>query len=94
MDLLNLIIDNLSSNDTFKCLSLFQESSILALLPYYLKKYNYGVNDAAYSGHLYIIKWFHNNNYNFDTNAMDFAAYNGNLAVIKWLHEHRTEGCT
>ena len=67
----------------------------VGMLPNYKATlYNFSSNLASKYGDLPVIKWLHNNNYPFTTNAMDNAAYYGHLEVVKWLHENRKEGCT
>ena len=56
--------------------------------------YNFSSELASKYGDLPVIKWLHNNNYPFTTNAMGWAANYGHLEVVKWLHENRKEGCT
>lgn len=53
------------------------------------------MNQAAGSGCLPLVQWFHENSpRGCTTLAMDLAAVNGHLHVVQWLHQNRTEGCT
>lgn len=52
------------------------------------------LNNAAFYGHLDIIKWFHENTDCTTENAMAMAAKNGHLNVVKWLQENRPEEST
>lgn len=49
---------------------------------------------AASRGRLAMIKWLHEKQVPFTTDAMDEAAANGHCDVVEWLHRHRNEGCT
>ncbi|KAF1783525.1 Ankyrin repeat-containing domain [Phytophthora cactorum] len=53
------------------------------------------MDNAAYYGHIEVVKWLHDNRREGCTvDAMNLAARNGHLDVVKWLHLNRTEGCT
>ena len=66
----------------------------------YYHQYNLGrwkrvMDNAAYYGHLDIVKFLHENRSEGCTVwAMNGAAENGHLEMVKFLHEKRTEGCT
>ena len=53
------------------------------------------MNLVAWSGHLDVVMWLHENRTEgCSYKAMDWAAGKGHLDVVKWLHENRTEGCS
>ncbi|KAJ8548548.1 hypothetical protein ON010_g11124 [Phytophthora cinnamomi] len=53
------------------------------------------MDEAASSGHLEVVKWFHTaRSESCTTKAMDHAAENGHFEMVKWLHENTTAGCT
>ncbi|EGG18575.1 hypothetical protein DFA_04069 [Cavenderia fasciculata] len=53
------------------------------------------MNDAAYNGHLDIIKFLHENrSEGCSINAINYAAFSGHFSVVEWLHFNRSEGCT
>ncbi|OQS07525.1 hypothetical protein THRCLA_00462 [Thraustotheca clavata] len=51
---------------------------------------------AAEKGHLNMIQFLHENNYDdaYTYHAMDAAAANGHLDIVRYLYVHRTEGCS
>lgn len=67
----------------------------------FLYRHNYeleasnGIDDAAWSGELEMVKWVHElGDTECTRDAMDFAVGSGHLSLLQWLQENRTEDCS
>ena len=90
------IIDFLLHRD-LKCLATLNRLDLLEIIYAETDAFNgffFVVDEAAFYGHLDIIKYLIGMGASCSAEAMDNAAFSGHLDVVKWLHYNRSEGCS
>jgi ankyrin repeat protein len=76
-------------NDYQNNIALLKELKHMKLI----EKCNITFNKAAENGHVNVLEWFHNSDYEFKYSewTINFAAYYGHINVLEWFHNSEYE---